>query len=43
MVLPTLSAEEVKANFPEKVTVIEMPSGKEYVRHVTLDTSGNNN
>lgn len=42
MVLPTLSAEEVKANFPEEVTVIPMPSGKQYVRHVTLDTANNN-
>ncbi len=42
MVLPTLSDEEVKANFPEEVTVVPMPSGKQYVRHVTLKNDNNN-
>jgi len=37
MVLPSLTPEEVKAEFPEEITVINMPSGKEYVRHVTLN------
>jgi len=41
MVLPTLSAEDVKKNFTEEVTVVPMPSGKEYVRHVTLDANKN--
>jgi len=41
MVLPTLSAEDVKKNFTEEVTIVPMPSGKEYVRHVTLDQNKN--
>jgi len=41
MVLPTLSAEDVKKNFSEEVTIVPMPSGKEYVRHVTLDENRN--
>ena len=37
MILPTLTPEEVKNEFPEEeVTIVDMPSGKQYVRHVTL-------
>ncbi|CAG7835823.1 unnamed protein product [Allacma fusca] len=36
MVLPNLTPEQVKEEFPEEVTIVNMPSGKEYVRHVTL-------
>jgi len=37
MILPSLSAEEVKQEFPEDdITLVQMPSGKGYVRHVTL-------
>jgi len=39
MVIPTLTDEEVKKEFPEEVTTIPMPSGKGYVRHVTLDAN----
>lgn len=39
MVLPTLTPEEVKANFTEEITVVPMPSGKNYVRHVTLNNN----
>lgn len=41
MVLPTLTAEDVAKNFTEEVTVVQMPSGKEYVRHVTLKENAN--
>lgn len=44
MVLPTLTDEEVKAEFPnEEVTCVKMPSGKGYVRHVTLALDSQNN
>jgi 1-Cys peroxiredoxin 6 len=36
MVIPSLTPEQVKEEFPEEVTIVNMPSGKEYVRHVTL-------
>jgi len=39
MVLPNLTPEQVQAEFKEEVTTIEMPSGKGYVRHVTLNNN----
>jgi len=39
MVLPNLTAEEVKQHFPGGVNVVDMPSGKPYLRTVTLNNN----
>jgi hypothetical protein len=39
MVLPSLSAEEAQKEFPEGVNTVEMPSGKKYLRTVTLNNN----
>lgn len=41
MVLPTLTDEDVAKEFPEGVNVVEMPSGKKYLRTVTLNANNN--
>jgi hypothetical protein len=41
MVLPTVTDEEAVKEFPEGVNVVDMPSGKKYLRTVTLSSDNN--
>jgi len=41
MVLPSVTDDEASKEFPEGVNTVDMPSGKKYLRTVTL--SDNNN
>jgi len=43
MVLPSVSNEDAKKAFPEGIDVVDMPSGKCYLRTVTLSADNDNN
>jgi len=39
MVLPSVAEADVAKEFPEGVNIVDMPSGKKYLRSVTLNNN----